>query len=269
MANLRRGSGAGSMLLTFLLTGLVGSALGRARPPAEVASSFDLQSSTLTLHEPVFVRFTLRNVSTDVVHVDLGKHRRAGFQFLVTRPDGSVMRVPVANGAGFGEQGRFDLGPGETYVQNLLVNQWYQFAVPGRYKIRVGLLRPLRTESGRTLEASPSGQLSLWVRPRDPGRLEKVCASLAHLASTAPNAQRAWDAAVALSYVDDPVAVRHLADLAGRRGFQWVAVDGLARVAKTEGLQAVTSRLTSKQGRLIPLIEAKLRNIESGAKVAD
>ncbi|HEX5411141.1 MAG TPA: hypothetical protein VFZ27_04700 [Terriglobia bacterium] len=269
MATLGTKLSAAFMLVAFPLAGMAIVVFGRSQAPKQLESSFTLTRSAVTLHEPVYVRFTLRNTSAEVVQVDLGKNRRSSFQFSIRTPSGSWVRSLQVDEAGFGRRGMVKLDPGETYRQDLLVNLWYQFAKPGRYVVEVKVLGALRAASGATINFPGSERLPLWVRPRDAKQLEAVCASLAKTASTATNADKALGAALALSYVDDSAAVAYLARLAARPALRSLAIDGLARVAKAEGLDTVTSRLTARQAELVPLIKSKLREAEAGARAMD
>ena len=189
------------------------SVCGMCEGPRGVTISFALQNSSVTLHEPVVVDVSIHNDLADEVSVDLGYDREGNFKFSILQSDGSMTRpqdLPWRNG--ISRPGQLQLPPGQTHWQRLLVDKWYAFSKPGSYGIALTLVTTIRKNSGPPAKAEFSEQLTLKVKERDEKRLEQVCEHLS-TAAMLMNAETALDAAHALSYVQDVVAVPYLARL--------------------------------------------------------
>ena len=89
------------------------------------------------------------------------------------------------------------------------MNQWFAFATEGAYTLTSKLISDIETVDGSF--QAPGETTQLRVNPRDPARLNKICAELARQVETAPNAEAAQEPARRLSYVEDSVAVPYLA----------------------------------------------------------
>ena len=96
-----------------------------------VTVSFEFSARRLTLHEPVILTFKVTNGSPRVIKLDLGEDRKAGFSFTLTRPDGTTIKLPTYVPEGLSVFGAVLVQPGDSYVQNLLLNEWHDFAALG------------------------------------------------------------------------------------------------------------------------------------------
>lgn len=213
-----------------------------------VAASFALQSSSVSLHEPVVVYMVIHNGLAEKANVDLGYDREGALEFSLVQPDGSTSTAPhLRRRQGISRLPELSLGPDETYWQELVLNEWYPFSKPGNYKIQMRLDTAIGKDSTVPAMTEFSQDLYLQVGPLDEQRLEKVCEGLAS-AAMQMNAETALDAARSLSYFDDAVAVPYLARLTRHGPYavvtKNVALQGLGRIAHSEGVEAVISRLT-------------------------
>jgi hypothetical protein len=59
-----------------------------------IDATFAMESKTLTLGEPVRVRFVVANHTPAPIEVALGLNRRNSFGFQLTRPDGRKSELP-------------------------------------------------------------------------------------------------------------------------------------------------------------------------------
>lgn len=203
--------------------------------------AFSLIASDVTLHEPVFVDFSIHNELEENITFDLGHDRKSNFEFTITKPDGSRLRVPRLSEEGLGRVGRISVESGESYRQKLLVNEWYQFVQPGKYKLSVGLVVPASTRSGRTIEVMSNDDLVLQIHPRNPAKLEDVCRNLTQVALTLTDVEESTNAVIVLSYINDPIAVPYLEEVLERgKGWQY-AIPGLGRIANKRAIDALVS----------------------------
>lgn len=194
------------------------------------------------LHEPIFVDLFIHNRLGEEIQFDLGHNRKGNLDFAITKPDGSILRAPRLSEEGTGRIGRIVLGPDESYDQRLVLNEWYDFAEPGEYKIAGSLPNPVRTRSGAAIEIRPSGTFSLQIQPRNPERLNQVCQALVKTAVESSDVSEAAEAALALSYVQDPIAVPYLEKGLEEREWVWLyAIPGLARIANKDAIEILFS----------------------------
>jgi len=247
---------------------LEGRAAGRTEP---VAVSFSLEQPSVTLHEPAYLNFSVRNNSIEAVRFDLGFDAKEGFRFSIRERDGPTAKLPPYSRGGLGVGGKRTVGPGETYVQAVLFNELYAISRPGEYVIGGELVAPIQTESGRYLERPREVLLNLHVGQRDPQRLAQVCEHLAQVATNGSDYQSAHTASFALRYVVDPVAVPYLAKVVrdGDSGVRGFAVTGLARIGTREAVEVLESALNATKDPILRIqISAALWEIKTGKILA-
>jgi hypothetical protein len=199
--------------------------------------SFKPHKPEYTLNEPVFVDLFVTNQLREDVRLDLGPEH---LQFIVTSPGETrkvLTRPPVE---GIRPISRVTLKPGQVDRRRILLNEWYSFDRSGTYTFEVKLAGPAETANGASILVPASGGVTLRILPRDPARLKAVCEELAKTAIGTSDVATATEAALALSYVRDPIAVPFLervlkeAKLVG-----YHALTGLARIANSEAVRAL------------------------------
>jgi hypothetical protein len=236
-----------------------------------VAFSLELRKTSFTLHEPVCLRLTVHNTRAETVHFDLGPDRKGNFRLVITNPKGSLLFPHPLVPWGLARLGQVSLPPGGVFTQGVLVNEWYDFPIPGKYGVEVKIV-------DLSLSAGPGGDLSnritlpsvtVHVRPRDEQSLIEACQLLSRGALHDPDFERRREDAVALSFLTDTVAVPYLADLANDRTYGEVAVLGLARIAQVEGVERVVSMFRKSDPTLEYSVRAALRNMSFAARTGD
>lgn len=241
---------------------------GRPAPAGGVTILFTIPESNVSLHEPVYVQFSIQNGLDEDVRFDMGLDGKHNFEFSVERPDGSLIRIPQTPYSPY-IMGRAaekaPLAPGKTFTKTMLFNAWYEFPAPGRYVVEARLGGQVETVSGTPIAPAPAQEIPVQVTPRDPERLERVCEELTKKAMS-PNAAEALGASYALYYVDDPIAVPFLGRvLRGSFHGKQNAVAGLARIGNPEAVQLLTSYSTKADPELKLQIENALTEIRSRA----
>jgi len=172
---------------------------------------FRVQEKEVSLHEPVMVIFEVHNGLSQPITVTIGALIRQYFDFALTTPSGQVLHknnTPPPDMVTAGN-GKVTVAPGADYKEPLVMNQWFAFATEGAYTLTSKLISDIETVDGSF--QAPGETTQLRVNPRDPARLNKICAELARQVETAPNAETAQEPARRLSYVEDSVAVPYLA----------------------------------------------------------
>src|SRR2546425_5551229 len=182
----------------------------KARKQVDV--HFRFQENVVTLHEPVVVLFEVHNGLSQPITVTVGALVRQFFDFTLTTPNGQILHKEISsrqvNTVTVGD-GKIIVAPGADYQEPLVMNQWFPFASQGTYSLTSRLTSDIETADGSFQAESQTSQLR--VTPRDPTRLNKICAELAKQAQIATTVDAAQFPVRALSDVDDPIAVPYLA----------------------------------------------------------
>jgi len=210
---------------------------------APVIATFSLRSDSVTLGEPVWIDYVVRNTTADSVTIQLGHNRKANFRIVVTPPDRRSIETPRLSSEGMGLIGRVLIPAAHTYRQELLLDEWYDVDAPGQYEIAIGL----GDEAPQVLR--------LQVLERDPVKLEAVAKAL-HNQALSPDVETADRAALALSSIDDPIAVPFLANLLSRK--QPLAARGLGRIGTPEAIDALLANLPEPHIAVHSAVRAEL-----------
>lgn len=241
----------------------------------DIVLSFLLPASYVTLHEPIFIDFSIRNELAEGIEVDLGHNRKSNFDFTITEPDGSITRAPRLSAEGVGRIGRVSLEPKSVYVQRLILNEWYHFTKRGSYKIEGRLSGPIMTQSGLSVKPNRSEPLSLQIQPRNPDRLRQICQTLLRLAVESSDGQKAAESAIALSHIRDPAAVPYLEKGIRKGRLVWqYAIPGLGRIANKETIEILLSISKGQDPELSALarfvlyeIREKIQNLKMKERI--
>jgi hypothetical protein len=203
-----------------------------------VSVSYSLEPSVITMHEPLIVHFDLLNESTQPITLRLGTDRKENFSLVIQWPDGSEHeRPPVPLREGAFRLGNVALGPGKRLREQLLLNEWASFTIPGEYELDVRLLTPIEMSSGAKF-VSERYHTSFKVLPRDELQLKAACERLVQQIKSTNDVGELHNAASALAHVDDPVVVPYL-ERALRSGkyVEHPVIDGLARIGSEDAAQ--------------------------------
>ena len=127
------------------------------------------------------------------------------------------------------------------------MNQWFPFASQGTYSLTSKLTSDIETADGSFQAESQSAQLR--ITSRDPSRLNKICTELAKQAQIANTVDAAQYPALALSYVNDPIAVPSLARVLSAHTLAYEkSVQGLERIGNDEAVEILLSALNENWG---------------------
>ena len=229
----------------------------------EVVVTYSLANGSPTLLEPVLIDFTVENRLEQSVNLDLGADRKESFQFKVKQPDGMTIELPQLRAEGLSRVGRLTVGAGQTYTQRVLLNEWYEFPSPGKYELSARLTKPIRTSEGAGVVEPAEFHTTLEVQPRNAERLQQIAAGLAEQVTNAPSYEEAAQAARALSYVKDPVAVPYLEKaLSSGRMVEPIVIAGLERIGGEEAIRALTAASVSQDEETAELARAALERVK-------
>jgi hypothetical protein len=210
----------------------------RAENATAVKVIYSFRSQRITLHEPLVVNFRIMNSTPKPVNLDLGIDRKGGFLFSVTPPRGTKVTLPQFTVQGLTRVGKLVIQPSDTHSQDLLLNEWYDFSMVGKYEIEGRLVNPIITEGSS--EKDGGFQQTIEVGPRDELSLTKTCDMLASEVEASPASEEGHEAAWDLSFVKDPIAVPYLRRvLLADRTAALIVVDGLEAIGNEAAVQAL------------------------------
>jgi hypothetical protein len=217
----------------------------------EVEASFAMESSSLTLDQPVRMRFLVVNRSPDTIELDLGRDSKEHYSFVLTWPDGSREPVPsLPEREGLHELGQVKIAPGASLMRMLLLNEWMAFHAKGDYQLEVTLRTPIRR--GRDALYVPTSRHRFVVTDRDEVVLDQVCESLTRQIELATSVREAHDAASALARISEPLAVPYLERaLASGKYVEVIVIDALATIGNANAVRVLTG-LVDASPRWIP-----------------
>lgn len=212
--------------IAVLVAAMTGWAAAAA---ADAVTVSILRAPSVTLHEPVIVTLTIENRLAEPVTIDLGADRKANYRFLLTGSKGTPRAGrPFFKGVDYiSIPGRITVQPGQRYVQELLLNEWFDFEEPGVFTLEMRVDSPLRTESGVTLEPFVV-TTPVEILPRDESVLRATLDRLVK-AATSPGAERHEGAFALMAAISDPIAVPYLSEvLKDTTMVDWIIIPKLA-----------------------------------------
>jgi hypothetical protein len=183
-------------------------------PTVDAVTASIARAPRATLHEPVIITVTIENRLQESVTIDLGADRKANYRFVLTGSTGTqTAGRPFFKGVdAVSASGRVTIHGGQRYVQDLLLNEWFDFEAPGLYTLQMRVNAPLRTESGVTLEPF-AVTTPVEILSRDEPALRATLDRLVNAASS-PGPHTDWmEAASALMSVSDPIAIPYIREV--------------------------------------------------------
>jgi len=224
-------------ILIFELTILTGMVC--AQPAMKYVEISFHSISPITLHEPVAVDVTIRNLISNTISIDLGGGDKTFFHFKALTPDGRQIDITNEGRATDGIWYSIHIKPNQTFSQRILLDALYSFDEPGNYSIaalaRVPVAKgtvdtPYILEKSRWAKVeTEEASFNLIILPRDEAALRQRCEALYcklrklrvtdKFSSILPIAEE-------LSYVRDPIAIPYISKLISEHE-EWSA---LARI---------------------------------------
>jgi hypothetical protein len=239
-----------SLCCSLFVIATVAATSYSAKVSKQVDIQFRFQESIVTLHEPVVLLFEVHNGLKQPITVTVGSLTRQFYDLTLTTPSGKVFHKDPFSGqvdiVTIGD-GKVIVAPGADYEESLVMNQWFSFESQGAYSLTSKLASNIETTDGDFQAESQTAQV--LITPRDPVRLTKICADLAKQVETASSVEAAQFPALALSYVEDPIAVPYLAQVMRAHALAYDrAIAGLERIGTDAAIEVLLSSLDENYG---------------------
>jgi hypothetical protein len=254
---------------------MVSAARGVSQERREDGLRMDLKlDAQFSLHEPMVAVLRIQNDSAQAAHFDLGLNHKGALVFTFTQPDGKqIVRNLPEDFDGFGEIGEVALKPGDSYHEELVLNDWQEFDQLGTYEFQLAIAPSSQPSQRQAPKLRTAGRSR--VTPTDTVRLGTACGRLAALA-LGKNATAAWNAAHALSYATDQVCLPSMLQaLAGCFACRADILLGLAKMGTPEAARGVagawnmldehsrkSAMLDFSQVGKAPLLDTALRGVK-------
>jgi HEAT repeats len=240
-----------------------GESISMRQPDNDIVT-FSLASAKFSLHEPVAIDFAVKNNFSETITFDLGIDRKENFQLNLARPNGAGNQTRRIIKEGFAMGGEITLRPGQFYKQRLLINEWFDLSRIGAYTISVDLLTSIRSGNGRVVAEAANFRDTFEITPRNPKKLQGICASLLDQITTSNTYQQAKNAATVLSLIQDSIAVPFLEKvLTMNKMVERTAIEGLGRIGNGEAVQALIRALSTQDAEITLFARRALSRIES------
>ena len=236
------------------------------QPAANVQVAYKLSSTRVSLHEPIFMSMTIANNSGEVLNIDLGQDRKQAIYLSIQQPDGRIVSASLPLHGGLSAVGLTSIASGHAYQQTVVLNEWYAFDAIGNYVISVRLGQIGGQQQLPELKRQTA--LPIEIVERDPERLAEICGDLRITVESSSSYANMAEATLALSYINDPIAVPYLQDVAPLHSGMVapIAIKGLARIDGTSGVTALISLSRQKTPEIRSLARASLAQVMLGTK---
>jgi len=213
----------------------------QSQEAGSVEATFAMEDRSLTVGEPVRVRFVVVNQTTVPIALALGIDSRENFAFRLRRPDGGESTLPPwPRREGLHGTGNFSVKPGERYQQYPLLNEWTTFRAAGEYVLEVKLNTPIQTPRG-AVDVPPS-RLAFEIAERDEYALLETCERLTRQIEQLWSVRELQEAATALAQINEPLAVPYLERaLASRKYVESIVTRALAQIGDANAVRVLAA----------------------------
>jgi hypothetical protein len=203
--------------------------------------SWQLLDERITLHEPVMLSLSIYNQGSDVAMLDFGSNFTQGLLVTVITPGGTVVRTPpLEPPEGTSSIGRVALEPGARYVREFVMDEWYDFDLPGKYGIGVSLRFPITVGKSRVL---PPGETfgAITIDARNETALRKRLDDLMARATDTDSGDVSMEVARILNRISDPMVIPYLIRLSHLPLAQHIAIRALGKFSTAQAIDALIS----------------------------
>lgn len=236
----------------------------------KVMLSLSLTDFQVNVDEPVFLDFKIQNDTEKVINADLGQNYKGGFVFTMVLPSGKEVQIPQFTKEGISVVGRATVQPRQTYTRKLLLNEWFTFESPGEYVLKGSLINPVKFGEQNIVEKNQNFEVVLNIKPKSLEKLERTAATLYRRVLETSNYEEKSEAALALGYVNDPIAIPHLERLLiADKMVDTVVINALERIGGEVSVEALNNAIKKNPNSETALLCSQairtIKNQNSGA----
>ena len=171
-----------------------------------------------TQHEPIELRFVMRNDRSDAIDVNFGKDGVGNFQLTHLKPDGTSesvdLRTPsreaLARGHEVWSPGERRIAGRNRYEDEILLDERLDFSRVGIHHIGVTFIGPVTTSMKAPVEINRSWKATVEILPRNVAALRRTSERLVREIQTTADPQQALKTVKKLAAINDPTTVPYL-----------------------------------------------------------
>jgi hypothetical protein len=264
MNTLKRACLCGLIYIVFAIS-FVASA---AKVSFEAAVNYIPEHNQILLGEPLYVTFSVTNKGANKFYFETGGDYRSSkfyyetgrgfysvrsgrFAFNAVDSNGVTAKDPNPDTSGMGGLSFLhEVKPHSTYSEKLFLPLWIKFDHAGQYRIHAE--RPLQLyaessfERGATFTNSGTFNFYVTVLPANSNLLGK---RIQELGRQTKSRKEAYDAALALAYIDDERVIPYLLQVVDTYKGQalYPAIEGLGRHPSADGVRALVKILDNSK----------------------
>jgi hypothetical protein len=244
--------------LTFILVILTARGFSQSFNPVSVG----LEKNKASAGEPIFVLVHINNMGHETLEFDLGLNGRENILISVIDPSGKRSEKPGTEPRqGMALFGWMRLAPGEEHFQTLVLNEWFNFELPGQYQINVAFKQPGTV--GREKVPIPPFTLALDITPRNAEQLTATCEKLIkEFEGVASNDVKASiPAALRLMHDPELVPLWERALTSVNQEIREIGISNLTHIRNHDAVEALSHALRSEDQQTRSLARSALRQI--------
>jgi hypothetical protein len=187
---------------------------------------------TVSLHAPVPLTITVTNGTANSVHLALGTDGFGRSGVAVTRPNSTRIAIDLVQPRYRVTEyatwpGDWDLPPGESLFEGVVLNEWIDFSALGVYRVDMRFSGAVQGANYTPIPVDRTPiRLTVQVLPRDAHALDELAKDLTGEIQQ-PIAERAMRAMKNLEYLDDPIAIPYWSRIVAERKGHYFAADAV------------------------------------------
>lgn len=211
----------------------------------ELDAGFTPDKPECLLGEPLFITFSVKNVSDDpyrfFVGGDIrGSVRHNSFRITAVNADGQPVKDPYSYNHFGGPGNDVVLESGESHSERLYLGFWCAFEKPGAYQVTCERILNEDRDGAKYPHAPIITRFKLKILPFDREKMRAVIAGLGKKLREGDR-QAVYEATLALSEIDDEAVIPHLTVSLTKGDYQnrQPAVKGLSRFSTEAAADAL------------------------------
>ena len=244
--------------LAFILVILTTSGFAQSFNPVSVG----LEKNRAIAGEPIFVGVHVKNMGSEALEFDLGLNGRENILISVVDPSGKRSGKPGTEPRqGLAFFGWMHLAPGEEQFKTLVLNEWFNFELPGRYQIKVAFKQPATV--GREKVPIPPFTLVLDITPRNEEQLTATCERLVKEFEGGGSGDERVAIPVALRLMHDPelVPLWERTLTSANQEIREIGISNLTHIRNHDAVKALSHALGSEDQQTRSLARSALQQI--------
>ncbi len=224
-----------------------------------------LDNSQIGVAEPVIVKLNVENKTSETIKLDFGHDRKENLKFILTYPNDERSELPQYSATGgLIRIGKVIIKPGDTYTQELVLNEWADFSQKGKYLVEGQVITPITDAAGKIITSNPKFKFDFEIVPDNQESLRKLSEKLLDIIKETDSYEARASAANALTRISSPVVIPYLKEaLKGNNQTDPFIINKLREMGGEIAVEVLISAYNdSPDSEKLALIIGSLKTIE-------